>query len=213
VPAWRQRAVHRQRAEHVSTGTAARGGAHEPDRVPVAGPGRGFALRPEGRGRRGCALARAASPGRVPAGRLGCDCAARAPAQPRAGGRDRGAARRARELQRARARAARMADAAGGRSRVALELLPPAIGRRGRVRATWRGVTAGCALAGFSAADPAAGGYLLELGDNLHAARLGAVVALLRREAHLGADREALEVVVQHAVAVEVDLAVVAQLA
>src|SRR6266850_7782928 len=45
----------------------------------------------------------------------------------------------------------------------------------------------------------------------LHAARLRALVALFRAEAHLGADRKAIEVAVQDAVAVEVILAVVIQ--
>jgi hypothetical protein len=123
------------------------------------------------------------------------------------------AARRARQLQRARARAARVADAAGGGSGTALELLPPAIRRRGSVRPAGRRVAGECKPAVVSAAIPAAGGHVLELVDDLHAARLGAVVALPRREAHLGADRQALEIVVLHAVAVEVHLPVVAQLA
>src|SRR4029079_6540817 len=47
--------------------------------------------------------------------------------------------------------------------------------------------------------------------DNLHDGRLRALVAQLRREPHLGADGQAVEVVMQHAVAVEIELAVVIQ--
>src|SRR6267143_859041 len=47
----------------------------------------------------------------------------------------------------------------------------------------------------------------------LYAARLRALVALFRAEAHLGADGKAIEVAVQHAVAVEVVFAVVIQAA
>src|SRR5207302_8975522 len=48
---------------------------------------------------------------------------------------------------------------------------------------------------------------------NLHAACLRALLALFRAEAHLGADRKAIEVAVQDAVAVKVILAVVIQAA
>src|ERR1044072_9996292 len=44
---------------------------------------------------------------------------------------------------------------------------------------------------------------------NLHARRLRPLVPQLRREPHLGADRQAVEVVVQDAITVEVELAVV----
>src|SRR6185436_6065907 len=152
-------------------------------------------------------------PARLSIAESGRGVALPAEGRARAGGRDRGAARRARRLQRASAGAARMADAAGCRSRAALELFPPAIGRRGGVRPAGRRVAGECDPAVVPAALPAAGGYLLELVHDLHAARLGAVVALARREAHLGADRQALEVVVLHAVAVEIHLPVVAPLA
>src|SRR5918999_5665975 len=123
----------------------------------------------------------------------------------------------ARELQRARARLARVAHAARGAGRHPFGLLPAA-GRRARgVRAPGRAATGRRAPAGFPAPDCRSGRHFLRhgagFGDDLHAGSLRPVLAVLRREAHFGADRKAVEVAVQHAVPVEVDLPVVAELA
>src|SRR5689334_6252657 len=58
---------------------------------------------------------------------------------------------------------------------------------------------------------PSRGHRRAGLAHQLHAGGLRSLVAELRIEAHLGADRKALEVAVQDAVAVEVELPVIAQ--
>src|SRR5687768_7216156 len=111
-----------------------------------------------------------------------------------AGRRDRRPTRPAQELSRQSACPARLADAAGSPGGAALELLALAGGGARGVRPPRRAPARRRAATFLPADDPASGGYFLSdgagLGDDLHAARLRAVFALLRREAHLGADGE-----------------------